>query len=178
MTPTEPEKNAMGTNTAESRGEGAGATFTVHAKTVILSAARTPIGAFLGSLSAVRAPHLGAAAIKAAIERAKLEPGQIDEVFMGNVLSAGIGQAPARQAMIYAGLPNTVPATTVTSAHAEAWRHRLHCIKSPSGFGSSPDTDLFAWVVMPEHVHLVLMLEGRTVESVGGCSVHPYFGRG
>jgi acetyl-CoA C-acetyltransferase len=80
----------------------------------VVAAARTPIGAFLGSLSAVRAPHLGAAAIKAALERAKLEPGQIDEVFMGNVLSAGIGQAPARQAMIYAGLPNTVPATTVS----------------------------------------------------------------
>ena len=80
----------------------------------VVAAARTPIGAFLGSLSAVRAPHLGATAIKAAIERAKLEPGQIDEVFMGNVLSAGIGQAPARQAMIYAGLPNTVPATTVS----------------------------------------------------------------
>jgi len=80
----------------------------------IASAARTPIGAFLGSLSSLRAPDLGATAIKGALERAKLEAGMVDEVFMGNVLSAGIGQAPARQAMIYAGIPNTVPATTVS----------------------------------------------------------------
>jgi acetyl-CoA C-acetyltransferase len=79
----------------------------------IVAAARTAIGNYLGSLSTVAAPHLGAAAIKGALGRAKLDSAVIDEVFMGNVLSAGIGQAPARQAMIYAGLPNTVPATTV-----------------------------------------------------------------
>jgi acetyl-CoA C-acetyltransferase len=80
----------------------------------IVSAARTPIGAFLGSLSSLRAPELGAVAIKAALERAKVTADQVGEVFMGNVLSAGIGQAPARQAMIFAGLPKTVPATTVS----------------------------------------------------------------
>jgi len=80
----------------------------------IVSAARTPIGSFLGALSPVRAPDLGATAIKAALARAKVSPDQVGEVFMGNVLSAGVGQAPARQAMIYAGLPNTVPATTVS----------------------------------------------------------------
>ncbi len=80
----------------------------------IVSAARTPIGAFLGSLSAVTAPHLGAAAIQGALSRAKLAPDLIEEVFMGNVLSAGIGQAPARQALRYAGLPDKVPATTVS----------------------------------------------------------------
>jgi acetyl-CoA C-acetyltransferase len=80
----------------------------------VVSAARTPIGAFLGSLSSVRAPDLGATAIKGALSRAKLAPDAIEEVFMGNVLSAGIGQAPARQAAIYAGIPNTVPATTVS----------------------------------------------------------------
>jgi acetyl-CoA C-acetyltransferase len=80
----------------------------------IVSAARTPIGAYLGSLASVTAPHLGATAIKGALARAGLAPDTIQEVFMGNVLSAGIGQAPARQAMIYAGLPNTVPATTVS----------------------------------------------------------------
>jgi acetyl-CoA C-acetyltransferase len=79
----------------------------------IVSAARTPIGAFQGSLSSLRAPELGAIAIKGALSRAKLEAGKIQEVFMGNVLSGGVGQAPARQAMIFAGLPNTVPATTV-----------------------------------------------------------------
>jgi acetyl-CoA C-acetyltransferase len=80
----------------------------------VVSAARTPIGAFLGSLSSLRAPELGATAIKGALSRAKLAPDAIQEVFMGNVLSAGIGQAPARQAAIYAGIPNTVPATTVS----------------------------------------------------------------
>ncbi len=79
----------------------------------IVSAARTPIGAYLGTLSTVPATKLGAVAIKGALGRAKLEPDTVGEVFMGNVLSAGIGQAPARQAMIYAGLPNRVPATTV-----------------------------------------------------------------
>ncbi len=79
----------------------------------IVSATRTPIGAFMGSLSSMRAPELGAVAIKSALERAKLAPDTIGEVFMGNVLQAGIGQAPARQALIYAGLPNSVPATTV-----------------------------------------------------------------
>jgi acetyl-CoA C-acetyltransferase len=80
----------------------------------IVSATRTPIGAFLGSLSEVKAPQLGATAIKAALERAKVAPEQVGEVFMGNVLSAGIGQAPARQASLGAGVPNTVPCTTVS----------------------------------------------------------------
>ncbi len=80
----------------------------------IVSAVRTPIGAYLGSLSSVTAPQLGATAIKAALERAKVAPDQVGEVFMGNVLSAGIGQAPARQAMRFAGLPDNVPATTVS----------------------------------------------------------------
>lgn len=79
----------------------------------IVSATRTPIGAFLGSLSSLPAPKLGAAAISAALERAKVAPDQVGEVFMGNVLTAGVGQAPARQAAIYAGIPNNVPATTV-----------------------------------------------------------------
>ncbi len=79
----------------------------------IVSATRTPIGAFQGSLSSVSAPRLGAAAIQAALERAKVAPDQVGEVFMGSVLSAGIGQAPARQAAIYAGVPDKVPATTV-----------------------------------------------------------------
>jgi acetyl-CoA C-acetyltransferase len=80
----------------------------------VVSAARTPIGSFLGTLAPVRAPDLGATAIKGALARAKLAPDAVQEVFFGNVLSAGIGQAPARQAAIYAGIPNTVPATTVS----------------------------------------------------------------
>ena len=80
----------------------------------IVSAARTPIGAFLGSLSSIRAPQLGATAIRGALERAKLAPDVVEEVFMGNVLSAGIGQAPARQASLAAGIPDTTPTTTVS----------------------------------------------------------------
>jgi acetyl-CoA C-acetyltransferase len=80
----------------------------------IVSAARTPIGAFLGSLSSMRAPQLGATAIRGALERAKLAPDVVEEVFMGNVLSAGIGQAPARQASLAAGIPDTTPTTTVS----------------------------------------------------------------
>jgi acetyl-CoA C-acetyltransferase len=79
----------------------------------VVSAARTPIGSYLGALSPLPAPRLGAVAIRAAVERAGLGKDAIDEVFFGNVLSAGIGQAPARQATLHAGLPDKVPTTTV-----------------------------------------------------------------
>lgn len=80
----------------------------------LVSARRTPIGAFLGSLSSESAPRLGSIAIAAALESAGLSGDHVDEVYMGNVLSAGIGQAPARQASLGAGIPNTVPTTTVS----------------------------------------------------------------
>jgi acetyl-CoA C-acetyltransferase len=80
---------------------------------VIVGAARTPIGAFLGSLASVTAPRLGAVAIRAALERAGVQPTAVDEVVMGNVLQAGVGQAPARQAAIYGGLPETTPCWTL-----------------------------------------------------------------
>ena len=80
---------------------------------VIVSAVRTPMGSFLGSLSSVSAPNLGAAAIKGALNKASLDPALVQEVFMGNVLQANTGQAPARQAAMYAGIPNTVPCTTI-----------------------------------------------------------------
>ena len=80
----------------------------------IVGAARTPIGSFQGALSSLPAPQLGATAIKAAIERSGLSADDIGEVFMGNVLSAGIGQAPARQAALFGGIPHRVPATTVS----------------------------------------------------------------
>ena len=83
-------------------------------ETVILSAARTPMGGFQGELSQRSAPELGAVAISAAVARAGLAPGDIDETLMGCVLSAGVGQAPARQASIFAGLPDSVPCTTVS----------------------------------------------------------------
>jgi len=80
---------------------------------VILSAARTPIGKFQGLLSNVPAPRLGAVAVKAAVERAKIDPKEIEEVIMGNVVQAGEGQAPARQSSIFGGIPATVSATTI-----------------------------------------------------------------
>ena len=79
----------------------------------IVGAARTPMGSFLGALSSVPAPQLGAAAIKGALDKAGIQPEQVGEVYMGNVLQAGLGQAPARQAAMAAGIPNTVPCTTV-----------------------------------------------------------------
>ncbi len=80
---------------------------------VIVSAARTAIGSFMGGLSTVPAPRLGATAIKEAVARANLEPGHIDECIMGNVLQAGVGQAPARQAALFAGLSESVECITI-----------------------------------------------------------------
>ena len=80
---------------------------------VILSGARTPIGAYLGGLASLSAPELGAIAIKCALERARVRPHDVDEVFMGNVIQAGVGQAPARQASLRAGIPDSVPCTTI-----------------------------------------------------------------
>ncbi|SNR30732.1 acetyl-CoA C-acetyltransferase [Lutibacter flavus] len=80
---------------------------------VIVAVARTPIGSFLGSLADISATKLGAIAIKGALNKIKLDPNLVDEVFMGNVISAGLGQAPARQAALFAGIPETVPCTTI-----------------------------------------------------------------
>ena len=80
---------------------------------MILSGARTPIGAYLGGLASLSAPELGAIAIKCALERARVRPHDVDEVFMGNVIQAGVGQAPARQASLRAGIPDSVPCTTI-----------------------------------------------------------------
>ena len=80
---------------------------------VILSAVRTPIGAFMGQFKDVSAPKLGAAAISEAVRRVGVQPSAVDECLMGNVLTAGVGQAPARQAAIFGGLPHSVRCTTV-----------------------------------------------------------------
>ena len=88
----------------------------------IISAVRTPIGSFLGSLSSVSAPKLGAAAIKGAIKKADISVDVIDEVFMGNVLQANVGQAPARQAALFAGLGTNVPCTTINKVCASGMK--------------------------------------------------------
>ncbi len=89
---------------------------------VIVSAVRTPIGSFMGSLSTVPAPRLGAAAISGSLEKIGLDPKLVDEVLMGNVVQAGTGQAPARQAALFAGIPDTVPCTTVNKVCASGMK--------------------------------------------------------
>ncbi len=99
-------------------------------KVVIVSAARTPIGSFLGALSTVSAPKLGAIAIKGALEKINLKPELVQEVLMGNVVQAGVGQAPARQAAIYAGIPNTVPCTTVNKVCSSGMKTVMQAAQS------------------------------------------------
>jgi len=94
----------------------------MNKKVVIVSAARTPIGSFMGALSTVPAPKLGAAAIKGALDRINLDPKEIDEVLMGNVVQAGVGQAPARQATLFAGLSQDIPATTINKVCASGMK--------------------------------------------------------
>lgn len=89
---------------------------------VIVSAVRTPMGSFMGSLSSVPATKLGAVAIKGAVERASIDPNSVQEVFMGNVLQAGVGQAPARQAAMGAGLSTEVPCTTINKVCASGMK--------------------------------------------------------
>ncbi len=91
-------------------------------KVVIVSAARTPIGSFMGSLSSLTATQLGSAAIKGALDKINLDPSLVQEVYMGNVVQAGVGQAPARQAALGAGIPDTVPATTVNKVCASGMK--------------------------------------------------------
>jgi len=97
---------------------------------VIVSAVRTPIGRFMGALSQIAAPELGAIAIKGALERINLDPSQVGEVIMGHVLQAGTGQAPARQAAIKAGIPNTVPCTTINKVCASGMKTIMQAAQS------------------------------------------------
>ncbi|WP_420600961.1 acetyl-CoA C-acyltransferase [Flagellimonas sp.] len=99
-------------------------------KVVIVSAARTPIGSFMGALSSVPAPKLGSVAIKGALEKIGLKPEQVEEVLMGNVVQAGTGQAPARQAAIYAGIPDSVPCTTVNKVCASGMKAIMQAAQS------------------------------------------------
>src|ERR1700733_10514158 len=92
---------------------------------VIVGAARTAIGSFLGSLASVPAPRLGATAIKSALERAGVAPGDVQLVHMGMVLPAGVGQTPARQAALYGGVPNKVPCVTVNKVCGSGLGARL-----------------------------------------------------
>ena len=97
---------------------------------VIVSAVRTPIGSFMGGLSSIPAPKLGAIAIKGALDKIGLDPSVVDEVLMGHVVQAGAGQAPARQAAIYAGIPDSVPCTTVNKVCASGMKAVMQAAQS------------------------------------------------
>ena len=102
----------------------------MNKEVVIVSMARTPIGSFLGSLSTISAPKLGAIAIKGALDKINLNPQLVDEVVMGHVVQAGTGQAPARQAAIFAGLPDTVPCTTINKVCASGMKSVMQAAQS------------------------------------------------
>jgi acetyl-CoA C-acetyltransferase len=128
---------------------------------VILSAARTPSGRFLGSLSGIPAPKLGAVVVQAAVERAGIkEPAMIDEVLMGNVVSAGLGQNPARQAAIFAGLPDTVGATTINKVCGSG----LKTVMLASQAIRAGDGDLFVAGGMENMSRVPYLVPGRTGE--------------
>ena len=104
--------------------------FKMSRDVVIVSTARTPIGSFLGALSTIPAPKLGAIAIKGALDKINLKPEMVEEVLMGNVVQAGTGQAPARQAAIYAGIPDTVPCTTINKVCASGMKTVMQATQS------------------------------------------------
>ena len=97
---------------------------------VIVSAVRTPIGSFLGTLSKVSAPELGAIAIKGALDKIKLDPKEVNEVLMGHVVQAGVGQAPARQAALKAGIAEDVPCTTVNKVCSSGMKSIMQAAQS------------------------------------------------
>ena len=126
---------------------------------VILSAVRTPMGRFQGALSAIPAPKLGAMVVRAAVERAGIQdPSQIDEVLMGNVVSAGLGQNPARQAAIFSGLPETVGATTVNKVCGSG----LKSVMLAAQAIRAGDGDLYVAGGMENMSRAPYLVEGRT----------------
>jgi len=102
----------------------------MNKKVVIVAAVRTPIGSFMGSLSSLSASKLGSIAIKGAMDKVNLDPSLVDEVFMGNVVQAGVGQAPARQAALGAGIPDTVPCTTINKVCASGMKSVMNAAQA------------------------------------------------
>jgi acetyl-CoA C-acetyltransferase len=127
---------------------------------VILSAVRTPIGKFQGALSGLSAPKLGAVAVKAAIERAGIDPKDVEEVLMGNVVQAGVGQAPARQAAIFAGVPATVSATTVNKVCGSGLKAAMFAAQAVR----AGDADLFVAGGFESMSRVPFLINGRSGE--------------
>jgi len=127
---------------------------------VILSAARTAVGKFQGGLSSIPATRLGAVAIKSAVERAGIDPKDIEEVWMGNVVQAGNGQAPARQAAIYAGVPATVSASTVNKVCGSGLKAAMQAAQAIR----AGDADLFVAGGMESMSRAPFLVHGRSGE--------------
>lgn len=135
---------------------------------VILSAARTPIGRFQGSLAAIPAPQLGGTVIREAVKRAGIDPAKVDEVIMGNVVSAGVGQAPARQAAIAGGLPPTVGAVTINKVCGSG----LKAVMMAAAMIAAGDADIIVAGGM-ENMNLgpYLLTQGRTGYRLGHAQI-------
>src|SRR5512135_2996759 len=127
---------------------------------VILSAVRTPIGKFLGALSSIPAAKLGAVTVKAAVERAGIDPAEIEEILMGNVVQAGEGQAPARQAGIWGGVPPTVGATTVNKVCGSGLKAAMLAAQAVR----AGDADLFVAGGFESMSRAPYLVEGRLGE--------------
>ena len=134
---------------------------------VIVSVARTPIGTFLGSLATISAPKLGAIAIKGALNKINLDPNLVDEVFMGNVISAGLGQAPARQAAIFAGIPNNVPCTTINKVCASGMKSIMLAAQAIK----AGDADIIIAGGMENMSSIPHYISGRKATKLGNINV-------
>ncbi|HKJ06393.1 MAG TPA: beta-ketoacyl synthase N-terminal-like domain-containing protein, partial [Flavobacteriaceae bacterium] len=134
---------------------------------VIVSVARTPIGSFMGSLSNIPATKLGAVAIKGALEKINLDPQKVDEVYMGNVVSAGLGQAPARQAAIFAGLPKETPCTTINKVCSSGMKSIMMAAQAIK----SGDAEIIVAGGMENMSKIPHYLNGRKATKLGNIKV-------
>jgi len=134
---------------------------------VIVSAVRTPIGSFLGSLSSIPATQLGAIAIKGALDKIQLSPSLVDEILMGNVLQANLGQAPAKQAALLAGIPEAVPCTTINKVCASGMKSVIQA----SQIIQCGDADIIVAGGMENMSSVPHYFEGRKVTKLGGLSL-------
>ncbi len=134
----------------------------------IVSAVRTPIGSFLGSLSSIPAPKLGATAIKGALEKINLDPKLVQEVYMGNVLQAGEGQAPARQAALFAGLSNETPSTTINKVCASGMKAVMMAAQSIK----SGDQEIIVAGGMENMSQVPHYYNARTATKLGDVKMH------
>jgi len=134
---------------------------------VIVSVARTPIGSFLGSLANIPAPKLGAIAIKGALDKINLDANLVEEVYMGNVISAGLGQAPAKQAAIFSGIPNTVPCTTINKVCSSGMKSIMLAAQTIK----CGDADIVVAGGMENMSSIPHYIDGRKGTKLGNISV-------